>query len=104
MDQWYFDYCKSHNIPIKYGKDRIWHEKMLRRADSRAKRIEDVDINGLSFQDAKSKLENRGKELECGMSGLSLLLFRAILSWIIGAILDRAFSNSEVNNDSNRNS
>lgn len=94
MSQWYINYCREHDIPIRYGKDREWHEKFLKRASKKAEDLKKLDISGLSKEEAENKLKSKAEELQVGMSGISLLLLKAFLSWIIGKILDRAFNDN----------
>lgn len=97
MSKWYLDYCKEHHIPIRYGKDAQRHEQTLRRLTNKASKLEDVDISGLSRQEAEKKLRDKSEEMVVGMTGISLLLLKAIISWIINKLIDRAFNASDRN-------
>lgn len=88
---WYEEYCRDHHIPVKYGKERERHEQKLRRAVAKASELEKVDLSGLSREEAEAKLVAKSEEMTVGMAGLSLLLFQAVIGWLVRRLLDKYF-------------
>jgi hypothetical protein len=88
---WYTEYCKEHHIPVRYGKDRVWHEQRLKRMVNKAAALENEDLTGLTKEEAEAKLLARAEQMTVGMSGISLLLLQAVIGWIVRKLLDRWF-------------
>ncbi len=92
MSNWYFDYCRENNIPIKYGKERDAHERMLRRSYNRASKIMNEDLSSFKSRgEAEQYLQQKYDSMAVGMTGIELLILQSIFGWLIKKLLDRVF-------------
>lgn len=97
MKDWYLQYCKDHKITVQYGKARQWHENSLRRSINKASVLEQEDLSKFQTrEEAEAHLVSKSQDMTFGMAGITLLLFQAILGWIIRKLLDESFGNDSI--------
>jgi len=89
----YVDRCKEIGVMPRYGRSRIQHKMALKKATARADSfgLEEMNISGMSREEAESVLLARSKDQAVGISGLELFFLQAIFGWIIRKILNRMF-------------
>lgn len=94
---WYQEYLFDHPTPVGATNDR--REKIrknrLKKVVKRATILEQESIDGLTKDQAQAKLEARASQEVAGMSGIGLFVLQAILSWLIGKLLNAKFGKNE---------
>jgi hypothetical protein len=79
----------SNNRREKVRKNR------LRKAFEHGRILEQQDLTGLDRDQAEAKLKAVGDQQVAKMSGIGLFVFKSILSWLIGKIIERYLANRE---------